>query len=657
VVVGNDLLNFHSLNKTGIVFLWIFAAVLLAGNSSYAAVVGLPDAAQPGGAQAGAEFRAPVPPNMRKFLPKSRRDNPVKKPTRQTLIDVQKIVLQGVVNRPDFDISINELVDFVENQRQQQLQRGMSANDSSPRLDGSPDIRDNFMKKIEKMATDAESDADLQDLEKTLKRYRKTEKKSATLTLPQLQEIAAKVAQYYRDRGFFLVRAYIPPQTIATGIVRIRIVEGTLGGVTIEKNHKYREDQLLQPFRDLVGQPVNQATIEEAMLLLNDYPGLDTFAVFRPGIQAGETNLLISVLEEQLGNTQVHTDNYGSKYTGEYRSRIDFHINKPSSAIDNFTLSLSKTFMPSNGGFWALSYERRAFGPENIFGIGVSKNKYSLGGVLEPFGISGDTTTEQIYWRRSFQRSRSFNLYGLLQFSHKSAKLDITEGEDRADELTVLSAETGFDWATATRSHLASGRVQYSQGFDGLLGSQEPTNDPTQTKTNRRGGSGNYAAGKFTKINVDYNHWFNINRDNTLHFSFRSQFSDDLLTSLEQMPIGGPNSVRAYAASEYLRDRAFSTSLEWLQSAPGFTEWKSYNNRRWGDTLKVALFVDYAKGWLNDPLASEREVVSLSGIGAGLRLNFNNFSARFDVSKPTGDEVVSNDRSPQYYFEMNYGFY
>ncbi|VAX08124.1 hypothetical protein MNBD_GAMMA25-1171, partial [hydrothermal vent metagenome] len=263
----------------------------------------------------------------------------------------------------------------------------------------------------------------------------------------------------------------------------------------------------------------------------------------------------------------------------------------------------------------------------------------------------------QVYWRRSFQRNRLFNLYGLFQFSRKSAELGITEGEDRADKLTVLSAETGFDWSTATRSHLGSGRIQYSQGFDGLLGAQEPTSDPAQTETSRRGGSGNYAAGEFTKINVDYDHWFNINRDSTLHFSFRSQFSDDMLTSLEQMPIGGPNSVRAYSASEFLRDKAFSTSLEWMQSAPGFADWKSFNNRRWGDTLKVVLFADYATGWLNDPLASEREEVSLSGVGAGLRLNIDKFSARFDVSKAISDEVVGNDRSPQYYFEMNYGFY
>lgn len=141
-----------------------------------------------------------------------------------------------------------------------------------------------------------------------------------------------------------------------------------------------------------------------------------------------------------------------------------------------------------------------------------------------------------------------------------------------------------------------------------------------------------------------------------LHVSFRSQHSEDLLTSLEQMAIGGPNSVRAYSTAEFLRDTAVSTSVEWLMRAPGFDQWKAFGNKRWGEVLQVSLFIDYAKGWLNDALASDREVVSLSGIGAGFRFNYENFSARFEFASPLGDEPPGNDRDPQYFFEMNYGF-
>jgi hemolysin activation/secretion protein len=214
----------------------------------------------------------------------------------------------------------------------------------------------------------------------------------------------------------------------------------------------------------------------------------------------------------------------------------------------------------------------------------------------------------------------------------------------------VASIETGFDWSSSTRRHLITSRLQYSQGFDGLLGAMEPTDDPAQTDASRRGGSGMYAGGAFSKVNFDYDHWYNFIPDHTLHFSFRGQQSDDLLTSLEQMPIGGPNNVRAYGTSEFLRDQAFSTSIEWLMRAPGFSQWKAFGNKRWGELLQFVVFADYAKGWLNDPLASDREVVDLSGVGAGIRFHYEKFSARFEFASAVGDEPVGNDRDPQYFF-------
>ena len=617
-------------------------------------------AAIPGaGALPGSEFKAPVPPNMRRFLAKPEPEAPVQKGANDTRIEVNAIVLDGVVDRPDYHILIDELNALVEEKRQQLI----AALKKSQEKGGQPSLQqqdrqtlDKLLNQIETLAKDKESESTLDELKKTIQRYREKPEPGNMLTLQQLQEIAALVAQYYRDRGFILVRAVIPPQTVKDGRVHIHVLEGILGNVTIEKNRNYDREQMLRPFRDILGQPVTKDTVEEALLLLNDYPGLETFAVFRPGLHPGETDLLVSVLEETSANSNVHFDNYGSEYTGEYRGRLDIQWNNPTNAIDTLRASLSKTYSPNNGTFSSLYYERHAFGPKNLFGIGASKNEYSLGSILEPYGMSGNTILSQVYWRRAFHRSRLFNSYALLQFSRKSAKLDVIEGEDRADELSVFSIESGYDWASSTRRHLASARIQYSKGVEGLFGAMEATNDPTQTTASRYGGSKFYAGGNFSKLNIDYDHWYNITSNHMLHVSFRSQFSEDLLTSLEQMAIGGPNSVRAYSTAEFLRDKAVSTSVEWLMRAPGFSQWKAFGNKTWGELLQVSLFVDYAKGWLNDPLASDREVVSLSGVGAGFRFNYEDFSARFEFASAVGDEPPGNDRNPQYFFEMNFGF-
>jgi len=572
------------------------------GNSLAAPAPTVPDASRPGGAQAGQDYSIAVPPSevsngMVLPPPKVTSASPG-----GARITVKHITLAGVIDRPEHGISVQELTEQVERLRQQRL-------------------------------TPADS-----------------------LTLRQLQEIAANVAQYYRERGLFLTQVLVPPQTVVDDTVQILVMEGILGQVQMEKNQNYDAGQLQQPFRALIGRPVSRQEIEAAMLLINDYPGLSAFAVFRPGINTGETDLLISVLEEKRIDARVQADNFGSAYTGEYRGRLRLRWNNPFGAADRITASLSKTYRPNNGSYGALTYERRAFGAKNTVGFGISQNAYELGGKLASFGFEGSTRMAQVFWRRVFHRSRLINSYGSLQLSRKSARLDVMTGEDRADELTVLTARTGLDWSSASRRHMGRGSLSYSQGFEGLLGAMKATNDPSQTEASRRGGSKNYAGGKFSKWNLDYQQWLTINREHQLHFSLRAQQSGELLTSLEQMPIGGPNSVRAYATAEWLRDTAVTTSIEWLISAPGFADWPAFGQRRWGELLKAVMFVDYAKGWLNDPLSSDREVVSLSGIGVGLRFHYQQLSSRFEIATPLGSEKVSNGRDPQYYFELSYGF-
>lgn len=629
--------------------MWI-AIITSCGSPVYG--LELPDSSKPGGAQPGQRFLLPRPVVTPDAAPQVKQRAARQPQGNEARIRVTRIELVGVVERPDLDIHENELNSFVNQLRQQKIEEGVREFESSIL----PKRNAKVLNQIEKIAEGAQDADDREILEETIQKFRAKALLDQSLSLKQLQEIAASVAQYYRDRGFILVQAFIPPQAISHGRVQIRILEGVLGHITVEKNQSFTEEQLLEPFHNLTGEPVIKGRIDEAMLLLNDYPGLKTFAVFRPGIYTGETDLLISVIEEDPGGSNVHVDNYGSSYTGEFRGRYDLFLNNPFGGIDKLIGSVSQTFSPGNGTYYGLAYERRAFGPKNTFGFDLSRNTYILGGELTPFGINGTTNQAGASWRRSLHRSRLFNTYGLLQFNRISAKLDITEGTDKQDDLSVLRTELGFNWTNGLNRHASSGWVKFSKGLPGILNSSRPTDDPAVAKATRRGGSGNYASSDFSKVVANLQYWMPWKRHQSLHFSLHGQLSSDLLMSTEQMAIGGPNSVRAYGTSEYLRDKAFSASAEWIVKAPGFADRNAFGNKHWGDVLEAVLFADFAKGWLNDPLGSDREVVTLSGFGAGLRFDDDNISARFEIAKSIGGEAPSNGRDPQYFFEVNYGF-
>src|SRR5215831_523174 len=92
-------------------------------------------------------------------------------------------------------------------------------------------------------------------------------------SINQLQEVAGKVAAYYREHGYILAQAFVPAQQVVNGEVTVQVLEGNLAGVVVEGNKGYSADTLIRPFKSLVGAPLDKDSIESALLTLTNYPG------------------------------------------------------------------------------------------------------------------------------------------------------------------------------------------------------------------------------------------------------------------------------------------------------------------------------------------------------------------------------------------------
>ena len=62
-------------------------------------------------------------------------------------------------------------------------------------------------------------------------------------TIDGLNDAATKVRAYYRERGYFLVQAYLPKQEIKGGVVEIAVIEARIGkvAVNIKEGTRYSE--------------------------------------------------------------------------------------------------------------------------------------------------------------------------------------------------------------------------------------------------------------------------------------------------------------------------------------------------------------------------------------------------------------------------------
>jgi hemolysin activation/secretion protein len=465
-------------------------------------------------------------------------------------------------------------------------------------------------------------------------------------TLSELQGVADDITNYYRERGLILAQVFIPAQDVKEGLVTLQIVEGSLGNVTVDGNRSYQTDSILGPFEGLIEQPINQVDIEEALLTLQDYPGLMVFGTFRQGQTLGNTDLVVSVRDEDRFYIRPSIDNYGSEFTGDQRFMLQFGVNNITGGGDRISGYVLKTASPSNGDYYGLQYEAQTKNAKNAFGFGVAENTFDVRAVAtatNPDLVHGEVQQSNFFYERRFANRRRFRLDGTLDIAQKDADI-VQPGADPRDELSVLSYMLDFYTVGSRQRGINLGYFRVTGGDNG---------GPLPSRV---GGSGAIAEGGYSKFDFLYQRMQRIGDNHALLLRLGGQQSSDLLVSLEQYPIGGPVNVRAYPVAEALVDTGGAATLEWIIDAPGFAN-RPIGPRTWGDIFQLSFFYDYGGGELNDPLANQSEKYNFRGYGMGLQFSVSEkFYLRIDGAKPDTAIEPSNGKDPQYYVSFNYTF-
>ena len=499
-------------------------------------------------------------------------------------------------------------------------------------------------------------DAELSESLRLMLTGRVAENSATGFTIGRLENAAADVTDTLREAGFILAYAYLPEQNVDSGAVKIRVLPGSLDAVTVDGNNRYSTQTLLGPFSDLMGSPVDKTSIENSIMHLRDFPGLNTTAVFSPGSSTGSSELTLRVTEDPFDISFV-ADNYGTRSTGEARLRSDLNFYNIFGRADTLTAVILQTFDPSSNLYGGIAYEAPIFRHDWSLGLGYSKNSFDVtGGSVGALNLGGETDIGTMFIKKNLKRTRRSNVDLAFDLSVKEAVLTNLPTKT-ADNLSILS----LDFALEAVDSVGAGginqlQVRYSQGLADFLGSMDENGLSSDgSQSTRRSGSGEYAGGDFGKTIIRYQRLQRISQSNSLLLRVEGQHSSDLLVSLEQFVMGGPNSVRAYPIAEFLMDTGGFGSLEWI------LDLDSLFNKSGGANFAISAFADYASGELNDPGPGQVPDADISGWGVGFNMNHtsqggNQFSFRIDAATPISDNIPSNDRDPQYYGMISYTF-
>jgi hemolysin activation/secretion protein len=123
-----------------------------------------------------------------------------------------------------------------------------------------------------------------------------------------LEEIARRVTERYRNAGFVVAQATSSVLDAQDGIVRISIVEGRLGKVRIIRASgtpvNGAQVQGVATAHMRVGEPIMHRDLEQTMLALSDIPGIRPESELAPGDNPGTTDLVIRVAANGGGSPQ-----------------------------------------------------------------------------------------------------------------------------------------------------------------------------------------------------------------------------------------------------------------------------------------------------------------------------------------------------------------
>ncbi len=445
------------------------------------------------------------------------------------------------------------------------------------------------------------------------------------IAFADLERALQAIADLYQSRGWF-ARPQLPEQDLGDdGSVRINVLEGRLGAFRIDPNGRppLKEAQLLGMLSQgqSVNGPLHLDSLDRAVSLVNDLPGLKITAALAPGEADAQTDVVVKGEPKDWGGGTVSLDNSGSRSTGYERLSAGLTVDNPARLGDQLTLSV----MGSGGvRFGRLGYVVPVGYQGWRLGVNTSEMTYKLIGDFATSGARGSSSTYGLTASYPVRRG-AHNVNANLSADRKLLYNE-TAGLPQSDKVVdVFTAGLGGDrtdrWG---EGGITLWNVAVTGGHVDLSGN---------SKNLDLDRSGPNTQGNFQKLGLSLSRLQRLGERDTLWLSLQSQHAFKNLDSAEKFSLGGSQAVRAYPSAEASGDNGALMTIELRHSISA--EWQ--------------LSPFYDRGWIqiNDnpafPGAQALNRYSLKGVGFGVSYTRpGKFALRFTMATRLGNNPSPN---------------
>ncbi|MBY0407510.1 MAG: hypothetical protein K2Q01_07440, partial [Rickettsiales bacterium] len=265
------------------------------------------------------------------------------------------------------------------------------------------------------------------------------------VSLAELNAIAARITARYRNAGYILSRAVVPPQRIKGGNVTITIVEGFVNNVVVEGDNA--DSSLVRAYAEKIknAKPLNSATLERYLLLMQDLPGLTARAVLRPSpTVAGASDVVITLSQKQFDGA-ITADNRGTRFIGPYQGGVTLNANNLMGIHERTQLRSTITSQTEELKFFQLSHDEQIGTEGTRLTVTAAHTRTEPGFRLKSFDVEGTDTLYSALVSHPFLRTRQENFFGNISFDIRNTNSDTLGQPLYADRLKVGRIGGSYD--------------------------------------------------------------------------------------------------------------------------------------------------------------------------------------------------------------------
>ncbi|MEG5036667.1 ShlB/FhaC/HecB family hemolysin secretion/activation protein [Microcoleus sp. AT3-D2] len=462
------------------------------------------------------------------------------------------------------------------------------------------------------------------------------------ITFAELIAAEAAVTQKYVAAGFLNSGAVIPAnQTFPRegGVVKIRIVEGGLDEIVITGNRRLNSNYVRSRLERATRRPLNRDRLLEALQLLQLDPLIGNIsAELQAGSRPENSRLEVRVKEADSFSAEVFADNNRSPSVGSFRRGVRINQANLLGLGDGLEVSYANTDGSNefNGSYTVPVNARNGT-------IGFAASAASTNIIEEPFDaaeIEGKSRTYELTYRQPIVEKPDRTLALGLSFSRQESdtflsgeRFALSAGANERGETRVSAVRFFQEYVQRSSSQVFAARSQFSLGTN-LFGATANDSGPDSSFLAWRG------QAQYVRL---------LAPETLLIVRSDIQLADRPLLSLEQIGIGGVQSVRGYRQDLLLTDSGAIASAE-----VRIPVWRVPQVQ---GLLQVAPFIDFGLGWNHSEEKANPDSDKLLGAGLGLVWQMGDrLNVRLDYGIPLIN-ARSGDRTLQekgIYFRINY---